>query len=75
MQCENIVDGKPCKTNLSTKKICPECGCDMKLDSVKTQPCREYQVLVVEGHKCCSNCSWKIDPAIFKGMFLVLVAI
>jgi RNA polymerase subunit RPABC4/transcription elongation factor Spt4 len=52
-----------------------ECGCDMKLDSVKTQPCRECQVLVVEGHKCCSNCSWKIDPAIFKGMFLVLVAI
>jgi hypothetical protein len=38
MQCENIVDGKPCKANLSTEKFCPECGCDMKLDSVKTQP-------------------------------------
>jgi hypothetical protein len=62
------------KPNLPTEKFCPECGCDVKLDSVKTQPCRECQVLVV-GHTFCSNCSWKIDPAIFKGMFLVLVAI
>ena len=68
MQCENIVDGKPCKTNLlSTDNFCPECGCDVKLDSVKTQLCRKCQVLVVEGQKFCKNCKWKIDPAIFKG--------
>jgi RNA polymerase subunit RPABC4/transcription elongation factor Spt4 len=53
---------------LSTEKFCPECGCEVKQDSVKTQPCRECHVLVVEGQKFCSNCKWKIDPAIFKGM-------
>ena len=69
MQCKNIVDGKSCKTELlSTEKFCPECGCEVKQDSVKTQPCRECHVLVVEGQKFCSNCKWKIDPAIFKGM-------
>jgi predicted amidophosphoribosyltransferase len=47
MQCENIVDGKPCNTNLlTTENFCPECGCDVKLDSVKTQPCRKCQFLV-----------------------------
>ena len=39
---------------------------EVKQDSVKTQPCRECHVLVVEGQKFCSNCKWKIDPAIFK---------
>lgn len=68
MQCENIVDGKLCKTKLlSTEKFCPECGCNVKQDSVKRQLCGKCQALVVEGQKFCSNCSWKIDQDIFKG--------